>query len=169
MKHSKLIALIICVVFLLAGFAGSSAGQISTKKQPPTVSSKPIPPKVDYNVSGKIGWQEYKFLAKKCGDLRVVISEQKGTQGSGPAQTPKYEILGYQYPTTSSNPNLCDYRVKLPVGKPMFLNVEWTGHFLQPVASTVVKGDTVGWQNPITLKPGEKLIRNFRILVTEIH
>jgi hypothetical protein len=169
MKQSKAIALIICVVFLLAGFAVSSEGQVSTK-MPSKVSKKPIPPPTfDYNVSGKIGWQEYKFLAKKCGDLRVVISEQKGTTDTGGLQLPKYEIVGYQYPTTSSNPNLCDYRVKLPVGKPMFLGVEWTGHFLQPVGSTVVKSDTVGWQNPITVKPGQKLIRNFKIVVTEIH
>jgi hypothetical protein len=104
MTHSKSVALIICVVFVLAGFAVSSAGQVSTQKQPPSVGSKPRPPLIDYNVSGKIGWQEYALLAKKCGDLRVVISE-KGTTNKWGLNLTQYDSrlsISNRHPTRTS-------------------------------------------------------------------
>jgi len=160
LKRITGITTIICGLYLLAALA------VPSQAQDKIGIGKASPP--EYNVSGKIGWQDYKPLAKNCGDLRIVIREQKGTTNIGSLRIPGYEIIGYQYPTAIPNQSDCSYRVKLPEGKPVYLTVEWTGHFLQPIGSTNVRGVTVGWQNPIILKPGEKLVRDFKMKVFEI-
>lgn len=160
MKRLTRIIVIICGLYLLAASAVPSEAQNKIK-----IGKLSLP---EYNVSGKISWQDFKPLAKNCGDLRIVITEQKGTTIIGNLRIPAYEVLGYQYPTAIPNQSDCSYRVKLPEGKPVHLTVEWTGHFLQPIGSTNVLGVTDGWQNPITLKPSEKLVRDFKMIVTEI-
>ena len=165
LKRITGITIIICGLYLLAALAVPIETQSESEKDKIRIGK---PPLLEYNVSGKISWQDFKPLAKNCGDLRIVIREQKGTTNTGSLRIPEYKILGYQYPTAIPNQSDCSYRVKLPEGKPVDLTVEWTGHFLQPIGSTNVWGVTVGWQNPITLKPGEKLVRDFKMKVFEI-
>lgn len=160
MTRTTRITSVLCILYLLPVFAISGAAQSARIAKQPYAG---------WNVSGTISWQEYKAVAKNCTDLRIVISEQKGVTTSGPLRLPKYEILGYQYATPIANQSDCSYRVKLQEGKPLSLSVEWTGQFLYPVGSTVVRGTQLGWKNPITVKPGETLVRDFKMVVTEIH
>ena len=146
---------------LLTALVVSSVGQ--DRQQP----SRTRLPNVDYNVSGTIGWKTgtgWAQVTKNCTDLRVIISEKIGTKKvPGGIPIDEFKTLGYAYPTAIPNQTDCSYRVNLPVNTPRYLSVERTGTTGNPI------GYPEGWQNPITVKAGEKLIRDFKMGLPLIH
>lgn len=161
MAGTKKYATILVGLGLLTALFVSSAGQ--DRQQPSRIRL----PNVDYNVSGTIGWKTgtgWVPVTKNCSDLRVIISEKTGTQKPpGGIPIDQFKTIGYMYPTAIANSTDCSYRVKLPVNTPRYLSVERMGSTGNPI------GYPEGWQNPITVKAGEKLIRDFKMGTPLIH
>jgi hypothetical protein len=163
MARKKTYATILTGLFLLAGLVVSSAGQDNRQ---PNMRQKNL--LLDFNISGTIGWKTGTGWAnvtnKNCSDLRVTISEKIGTKiVPGGIPIDELKAIGYVYPTAIANSTDCSYRVKLPVNTPRYLSVERMGSTGNPI------GYPEGWQNPITVKAGEKLIRDFKMGMPLIH